>query len=409
MSIAKVTNLLNQRNQLFLFPPPLNSVLLIMTSYLAVLSDDQRKQLLNYEYAGSDASILLRVYRPFLEWLVERVPLLMSPNLITLAGFVCVNTAAMISITYSSGFVTDVPEWVFLFNAIAIWLYQLLDNLDGKQARRTQSSSAFGELFDHGVDAYAATSASICFMSVLQIQVTSNTVLVPFLIYFPFYFATWEQFHTGRMDLGIVNGAMEGLFSLVLLNLILYCDPTIATVWIAGYPIAVVLTAMGTVLCTGCVLCNCFVIFKKSGPTAIKEIMPLLTLFFCTLICAYGDQSVDIGLIFLGGLVFGHIGTILTLNHLSRTPFPAFHIVLVPHCLLALNQILILSESSPVISQSVLVWFSIIVVLVHTIVYKAILITDITSALSINFLTLTERQKSNLLGSDSTERSTSPV
>ncbi|CAF4381810.1 unnamed protein product, partial [Rotaria magnacalcarata] len=30
-----------------------------------------------------------------------------------------------------------------------------VDGMDGKQARRTKSSSALGELFDHGVDSWA--------------------------------------------------------------------------------------------------------------------------------------------------------------------------------------------------------------------------------------------------------------
>jgi len=30
-------------------------------------------------------------------------------------------------------------------------LYSTFDNVDGRQARRTKSSSALGELFDHGL------------------------------------------------------------------------------------------------------------------------------------------------------------------------------------------------------------------------------------------------------------------
>ena len=33
-----------------------------------------------------------------------------------------------------------------------MFLYQTLDAIDGKQARRTGSSNALGELFDHGCD-----------------------------------------------------------------------------------------------------------------------------------------------------------------------------------------------------------------------------------------------------------------
>lgn len=36
--------------------------------------------------------------------------------------------------------------------AITMFIYQTLDAIDGKQARRTGSSNALGELFDHGCD-----------------------------------------------------------------------------------------------------------------------------------------------------------------------------------------------------------------------------------------------------------------
>ena len=33
----------------------------------------------------------------------------------------------------------------------------VLDNIDGKQAKRTHSCSVLGTLFDHGVDAFGST------------------------------------------------------------------------------------------------------------------------------------------------------------------------------------------------------------------------------------------------------------
>ena len=48
--------------------------------------------------------------------------------------------------------------FIFGFNlifrfALNFWLYSTFDNVDGKQARRTNTSSPLGELFDHGCDA----------------------------------------------------------------------------------------------------------------------------------------------------------------------------------------------------------------------------------------------------------------
>ena len=36
---------------------------------------------------------------------------------------------------------------------MGLFIYQSLDAIDGKQARRTNSNSPLGELFDHGCDA----------------------------------------------------------------------------------------------------------------------------------------------------------------------------------------------------------------------------------------------------------------
>lgn len=51
-----------------------------------------------------------------------------------------------------SVYLFQAPPWVFLFCALGIFIYQSLDAIDGKQARRTNSSSPLGELFDHGCD-----------------------------------------------------------------------------------------------------------------------------------------------------------------------------------------------------------------------------------------------------------------
>ena len=42
---------------------------------------------------------------------------------------------------------------MFLSCAISLFIYQSLDAIDGKQARRTGTNNALGEFFDHGCDA----------------------------------------------------------------------------------------------------------------------------------------------------------------------------------------------------------------------------------------------------------------
>jgi ethanolaminephosphotransferase len=49
------------------------------------------------------------------------------------------------------------PQWLFFTFAIGLFVYQSLDAIDGKQARRTGTSGPLGELFDHGCDALNTT------------------------------------------------------------------------------------------------------------------------------------------------------------------------------------------------------------------------------------------------------------
>jgi phosphatidylglycerophosphate synthase len=54
---------------------------------------------------------------------------------------------------HNPDFETPVAPWVYFLCAGGLFAYQTLDNIDGKQARRTKSSSPLGELFDHVSDA----------------------------------------------------------------------------------------------------------------------------------------------------------------------------------------------------------------------------------------------------------------
>jgi len=75
-----------------------------------------------------------------------------SPNVITIVGLFMPIGALCIAFAFNPAMDGKgvVPAWVPAFGAFATFAYATLDNMDGKQARRTGSSSALGLLFDHG-------------------------------------------------------------------------------------------------------------------------------------------------------------------------------------------------------------------------------------------------------------------
>ncbi|KAG0473204.1 hypothetical protein HPP92_015061 [Vanilla planifolia] len=142
------------------------------------------------------------------------------PNMITLTGFMFVLLSALLGYIYSPHLDTAPPRWVHLAHGLLLFLYQTFDAVDGKQARRTSSSSPLGELFDHGCDALACAFETLAFGSTSMCGKTTFWFWVAAAI--PFYLATWEHFFTNTLILPIVNGPTEGLMLIYLCHFITF-------------------------------------------------------------------------------------------------------------------------------------------------------------------------------------------
>jgi phosphatidylglycerophosphate synthase len=98
-------------------------------------------------------------YNPVAKKIVEYLPDTLAPNTITLTGFlISLVPFFILFLGYGTQLQNEdgnpIPKWFFLFQAIAYFMYRMLDEMDGKQARRTGNSSPLGLLFDHGCDAF---------------------------------------------------------------------------------------------------------------------------------------------------------------------------------------------------------------------------------------------------------------
>lgn len=70
---------------------------------------------------------------------------------ITASGFLLIVINFICLVIYAPHLDKECPSWVYLSWVVGIFTYQVLDNIDGKQARRTNSSTPLGEIFDHGI------------------------------------------------------------------------------------------------------------------------------------------------------------------------------------------------------------------------------------------------------------------
>jgi ethanolaminephosphotransferase len=103
------------------------------------------------------------------------------------------------------------PAWLYYSFAAGLWAYSTMDNIDGKQARRTGTSSPLGELFDHGIDSLNCTLASLCETAAMGLGTSKSGVFTALVPCLPMFFSTWETYHTHTLYLGVFNGPTEGL------------------------------------------------------------------------------------------------------------------------------------------------------------------------------------------------------
>jgi len=73
----------------------------------------------------------------------------MAPNLVTLLGFGFILFNVICLVIYIPDLVGPGPQWLYFSFAFGLWMYSTMDNIDGKQARRTGTSSPLGELFEY--------------------------------------------------------------------------------------------------------------------------------------------------------------------------------------------------------------------------------------------------------------------
>ncbi|KAI1725768.1 CDP-alcohol phosphatidyltransferase domain-containing protein [Ditylenchus destructor] len=116
----------------------------------------QLTRLGDHKYLAIDSSWLDELcMKKFWNAIVEFYPLWLAPNLITLVGLV-INVITVLILSHFCFSATEVaPAWAYLQAALGLFIYQTLDATDGKQARRTNSASPLGELFDHGCDSFS--------------------------------------------------------------------------------------------------------------------------------------------------------------------------------------------------------------------------------------------------------------
>ena len=161
-----------------------------------VLTDDGLEFIANHQYKAGTYTWLDNVLNPFWTQLTELLPLWLAPNMVTTLGALHTLFSYALTWYYAPNLNTWVPSWVIVVNAYCAIAYYTLDCMDGKQARRTKSSSPLGQLFDHGFDCISNLSHLSSISAYTMIGGSRWLVATQSSLQFSFFMAQWEEYYT---------------------------------------------------------------------------------------------------------------------------------------------------------------------------------------------------------------------
>lgn len=361
------------------FSSDMSHHLLLYTRHRWVLSEVALEGVAAYKYVCGSSTPLDRLLNHFWNWVVQLLPLWLAPNLVTLLGLAFMVASAGLVVLTNPSLTEPMSPDVALFCAFSLFAYQTLDAIDGKQARRTGTSSPLGQLFDHGCDALNAVLICTVLAGAWRLGDHPWLMLVIlFNIFFAFFMGQWEEYHTGLMMLnnGYV-GVTEG--QVVQIAILLVTATLGASFWetplllIGGVgkgkssgAAVVVVTVKAVGMAWGCLLtfwvsaCSIHRVLlsgqARTLPTeevggkvlgrkeAMQHLLPVLLSFILGGMWTVGHgQHVfldhPVGVLMALGLTMAYLSTRMIVCHMAKQPFGTSELALpvLPQLLVALN------------------------------------------------------------------------
>ncbi|CAG9328399.1 unnamed protein product [Blepharisma stoltei] len=170
---------------------------------MGYLTEESINTLKNHKYRGSPTTPLMKLLDKIL-WtpLSKFIPNSIAPNMVTLFSTIFIMIGVILTLVYNDlQFGKNPPLWVWPVAGLCLWLYDTLDNLDGKHARKTGQSSPLGQLMDHGLDSSFNTFA-VSFLNFQSVGLHGTSIWIPLInisVQSIFFYAAWEENYVGSV------------------------------------------------------------------------------------------------------------------------------------------------------------------------------------------------------------------
>lgn len=399
---------------------------LVLGENVNALDSTSLVPLKTYQYKSVDKSLLSKyILNPYWTWCAQFMPRWLAPNVITLLGIIAIYINIACIEIYIPDLVSTAPSWVYFSFAFGLFFYQTMDNIDGKQARRTNMSSPLGELFDHGIDSLNCCLGGLVQAVCMGLGSSPQGALTTFSTCIAMYLSTWETYHTHVLYLGVVNGPTEGIIIAVLFMLVtavsggpdiwrIYAGDAIPSMLMTLFRIPSdwqlkdvwVAVVVGSVLFVHAPFClyNVYVATKRRGESYLDTLVQLVPIFvfslglYLWLDSPYSSLLSDNHLVLFTlavSLTFGRMTTSIILAHLTKQQFPFWSLLQMPLLLGALVFGLLphIGLITPIAAkpEAIYIWGYFVFALIYFVRYSQLVIDALCEFLDIPCFTVKQR------------------
>lgn len=365
---------------------------------MVLIPPDSLERLKRHKYQSLGYTWLdTNVMNYFWEGCVKVIPLWMAPNLLTLIGFISILSAYVLMTFYDTTYTQQLPAWVLIYAFFMSFSYQTFDACDGKQARRTGTSSPLGMLMDHGCDSLTSTIYVLTIVQALGLGHDYNLRLLAYGVWAGFYMATWEEYHTHwcRVQVGNFGVTENQLFEMWLMimaawkGLPFYEQPVV----ILGVTLElrIVFLYVTVSMSVGCQLLMLYTSVKaaENKPRCVARLLPLVLLLGAAYLMSHYTSvyHTHTTLCYLAyALYFSLCVGRLILASVTETDYNPIQFEGFLFYLFLANSLYFRTFHSDILPEITAFYLLLGVIICSYSVFAYLIITELTSALGISFL-----------------------